>query len=506
MSFDPATDFSFNPGTDLVPLTEEAAFAIIQGGPVWETYGIGRRLYELEQNKASSAILSGSVAGNVAWATISLAINPLTGSTFTIGTDVYQLKAPTAAVTNNAYVAVATDADKDVVGAALAAAINATNVRNLHRSIFMIGGLLPARANGSKNIRATYVAGTDLLWIFAADAPGGALVQGTAPDIALDATATGAPAWSVTNLNLSPGAGHQNMTVWRERHVVTTAEISAGSVKFAVPFYSATYYGKVTAYTAANERKGTVKAVTDALALAAGPISGTGVATLTLVGAGGDLANTDIAYLELWAPAVETLAVPVSEARVLDGRLDIAEMDIAASAAYIITLQSQVNGRSITYTMTGVGDQVTMDTVDAKTFVGATTVPAGAMDIDDWADWEAEVYVDGANLTPQYTGKLFLGTAELESEVIATAAIADYIIMRGRGRVTGATTMRCYKKLGEVKDTTLTLSTHAAPADVTIQALSVARAVTATITSGAGHVDNKATIKSLRFTVHKRAA
>lgn len=498
MSFDPSTDFGYNPGVALEPLTETAADAIAQGGPVFEKYAVGRRLYELEQRKASSAILSNAVAGCVAYATISLATLPLTGSTWTIGRDVYQAKAAAAEVTDDAYVGIETNADKDVVGASLAAAINAANVRNQHRTLLKTDGTTPARANGSENVRAAYVAGTDTLWIFAAEEPGGTLVQGTAPDLALDATATGAPAWSVANLNLSPGAGHQNMSVWRERIAITAGMISAGSVSFAVPFYSATYFARVTAYTAAGEKAGTVKAVTDSLALAAGPISGTGVATLTLPGGGGDLAATNIAYLEIWAPAVETLAVPVSEARVLDGRLDLAEAAIAV-------LQGYEPGKSYTFTMTGAGDKAEMADTDPKVFTSKATVPANAMAIDDWADWEAEVWIDNANATPGVAVKLFLGTAELESQSVTTAAANDYVIVRGRGRVTGATTLRCYKGLGETKDGTLSAHVHAVPADVTIQAMTAARDVTASVTASAGHADNEATIKSLRFTVHKAA-
>lgn len=494
MSFDAPTDFSFDPAPNFVmaPLTPAAADEIAKGGPNWEKFGVGRRLYNLEQEKGSLAQLSAANAGSIAHSTISLATLPLTGSLYEIGTDVYQLKAAAAEVTDDTYIAVETNADKDIVGARFAAAINAANVRNAHRTIFKTDGVTPARANGSKNVRAVYVASSDLLWIFAADKPGGTLIQGTAPDLALDATATGTPAWSVANLNLSPGAGQQNMSVWRHRISVTTAMITATSVRFALPFYSASYFATLTAYTAANERKGTVKAVTDSLALAAGPGGLGGVLTLTLVGGGGDLANTDVAYLEVWGPATENVTVPVTEALALGGRLDGLYTQLA-------------NTGSKSYTFTGAGDQLSLATTAETFFVSKAIVPAGGAAVGDWLEWEAEVFVDGTNATPQLTVKLYLGTAELESQVIATAAANDYMIIRGRGRIVDATTLRAYKGLGETKDATLSAHTHAVPANVTIQALTAARDVRASVTSNAGHASNLVTVQGIRLEVKKAA-
>lgn len=159
-------------------------------------------------------------------------------------------------------------------------------------------------------------------------------------------------------------------------------------------------------------------------------------------------------------------------------------------------------GRS-SYGFTGAGDQVNLTDTSAHVFTKKATVPADVMAVDDFCEWEAEVYVDGTNATPSFTVKLLLGTAELDSIAMTTITTADYCVIRGNGKVTGATTMRMYKGQGEVKDTTLALSTHAAPADVTIQAMSAARDVTCSVTSDAGHASNLATLKNLRFTVLK---
>lgn len=203
-------------------------------------------------------------------------------------------------------------------------------------------------------------------------------------------------------------------------------------------------------------------------------------------------------------PVAIAVADAGSSATTVSALINPRNVDGAAAAARLDDLEDgTTGGAAYTYTFTGAGDQVTMSDTNTKTFTKKATVPADRMAVDDWCDWEAEVFVDSADSTPQYTGKILLGTAELESEVIATAAANDYLVMRGRGRVSGATTMRCYKGLGETKDGTLSLNTHEAPADLTIQSLDANRDVTVTMVSNAGHADNKATLKSLRFTVHK---
>ncbi|MCC7539425.1 MAG: DUF2190 family protein [Deltaproteobacteria bacterium] len=145
------------------------------------------------------------------------------------------------------------------------------------------------------------------------------------------------------------------------------------------------------------------------------------------------------------------------------------------------------------------GDTATMSDTNAKVFTTKSTVPANALAIGDECEWEAEILISGATATPQITCKLFLGTAELESQVISTAAANDGVVMRGRGIITGATTMRVYKGLGYTKDATVAYVTPIAPADLTIQALTSDRDITASVTSGAGNAGNTAVFKSLRF-------
>lgn len=175
----------------------------------------------------------------------------------------------------------------------------------------------------------------------------------------------------------------------------------------------------------------------------------------------------------------------------------------AQGAALAVVFDNTAANNKLTYTFSGAGDQATMSNTSEQVFTKKATVPADALAIDDWCEWEAEIFIDGAVSTPAVTGKLYIGTATLESQVIATAAANDYLILRGHGRVSAATTLRAYKGLGETKDGTLSAQTHAAGADVTIQSLGTARDVTASVTSDAGNAGNLATIKTLRFTVYK---
>lgn len=175
----------------------------------------------------------------------------------------------------------------------------------------------------------------------------------------------------------------------------------------------------------------------------------------------------------------------------------------AQGPALAVVFDNAATQNKFTFGFSGAGDQVTMNDTSEKVFTKKATVPADVAAIDDFCEWEAEVFVDSATSTPAVTVKMYLGTAELESQAIATAAANDYVIVRGRGRITAATTLRAYKGLGETKDATLTLATHAAPTDVSIQALNAARDVTVSCTSDAGNSNNKATIKALRFTINK---
>jgi len=177
----------------------------------------------------------------------------------------------------------------------------------------------------------------------------------------------------------------------------------------------------------------------------------------------------------------------------LDLRVDTAETDITA-----LKREEEFN-----YGYAEAGDQISLATTDKTPFVKVGSVLASVAAVDDQCEWGCLVWVDGVDGTPAFTVKFELGTAELDSQVIATAAANDYVLIKGHGKITAATTMLMYKGLGETKDGTLSAHTHAAPAAVTIQSLGTARAVTASVTSDTGHASNLCTVKDMWFKVHK---
>lgn len=181
----------------------------------------------------------------------------------------------------------------------------------------------------------------------------------------------------------------------------------------------------------------------------------------------------------------------------------VADVDAVATAAAADALLA-TQQKQVLFGYASPGDQLSLTTTNATPFVKVGSVLADEAAVDDECEWEAEVWVDGVDGTPAFTTKFLLGTAELDSQVIATAAANDYVILKGHGVITGATTMRMYKGEGRTKDGTLAEHTRAAPADVTIQALTSARALTVTVTSDAGHASNLVTLKNMKFKVHKK--
>lgn len=223
------------------------------------------------------------------------------------------------------------------------------------------------------------------------------------------------------------------------------------------------------------------------------------------VPAAGDVAYWDVADAELNS---DTANVPcghyIRAAATGDEYAFVRLLD--TPVASVSSLDTRLDKIERVYGFTGAGDTATMNNTSEKVFTSKATVPANAGAVEDWCEWECEILISGAVSTPQITAKLYLGTAELDSQVIATAAANDGVVLKGRGRITGATTMRAYKGLGYTKDGTVAYQTPVAPVDLTIQALTSARDVTASVTSNAGDAGNTAVIKSLRFEIKSLAA
>ncbi len=291
-------------------LTESQVNLIDKSGVFRRGINVGRRIADLEAATTEvddvGDAVSLATSGVVAWNKISLATNPTASDTVTVGGDTYQFRAAGANVTNDAYIAVVLDSTNDLSAAALAAAINRTArnasglLANGHATIFKTDGETPADSWGNENVKAAYDASGNILWIFAADAPGGTLVDGTAPDLACTDALTAVVAWTFANLDESTSVGQKYEAVARWTVPVTTTLITATLVDFVLPFYSANAVARVIGYTSSEVLK---EGIADYMSLAAGPMANTTIATLNFAAGGGDLANTDLAWCEVWCPA-----------------------------------------------------------------------------------------------------------------------------------------------------------------------------------------------------------
>ncbi len=177
-------------------------------------------------------------SGIVASAVFPYTNNPVAAETLIIGADVYEFVATGGDLSDDTYIGVVREAAADDTYANLAAAINATTVGNAHAELFQTDSTTPALANGTENVLAVHVPGDNKVYLFAADAPGGTKVEGSAPNIALSDTATNGGPWEPTNLNLALGAANAPITqVAHVVHTVVAGDLSATQpLKMPVPF------------------------------------------------------------------------------------------------------------------------------------------------------------------------------------------------------------------------------------------------------------------------------
>lgn len=288
-----------------VPLTEEQVRTFNFASGQFKKWALAGRISALESGAASQvsdlASAEADVAllkeGHLAYNTIAIAVNPTATDTITIGADVYEFVAAGGDVAADTNIGVVRGADVATSMANLVKAINAGWLSYETTGLFQTDSSTAALKNGTESVVAFYAGG--VLNISAADAPGGSLVSGTAPDIACSDALTEVTAWAFANLNLSTGGAFQPTKVARVSFAVTAGQISAGSVVVRVPVQSSAMVAKVEAFTAA----GAVKAVgADTVAVAAVTGSTTlSDVTLTLNGGGGDLAATNVVFIEVWA-------------------------------------------------------------------------------------------------------------------------------------------------------------------------------------------------------------
>lgn len=187
-----------------------------------------------------AAVADAAPEGVTGYNLLTYAANVTLGNTITIGGQVFEFRAASGAVTNNAYVGVVRGATGTLSYAALVAALNATYANNKHPNITNIAVTAPALANSAQKLVASQVVtGADAgsIFVYNADAPGGAKVPGVAPSLAFSDTLTEGINWRFANLNLSTGAGFAPTTKMATlKHSVTAADITLGTIDFPIDF------------------------------------------------------------------------------------------------------------------------------------------------------------------------------------------------------------------------------------------------------------------------------
>lgn len=240
-----------------VPLTDDNVDAANLYSHLFRDFAIVERIQNLETDLDSVTTTADAVEANtqngaVASTYLLYSVNPTAGDTIVIGGDTYEFVATGGDLSNDLYIGVVLDGENpDVSYANLADAINATSATNEHAELFQTDSTTPALANGTENVLAAHRAANNTLQLFAADAPGGTKVQGTAPNLAVTAAGlTEATEFVPTNLNLAGGAAG-TLVLTKQAHIVHTfvaGDITAKYVDVTVPFVPSMWTAQVVGY------------------------------------------------------------------------------------------------------------------------------------------------------------------------------------------------------------------------------------------------------------------
>lgn len=180
------------------------------------------------------AVLDASVgAGIIPYSEAPYSVgNPSDTETVTIGSNVYEFCTAAGSVASDSRIAVLIGANARATATNLCAAINAEDANNAHPTLFKTDGTTPALANGTENVLAVHVQGGDVntgtIYLYKADEPGGAKVQGAGANLALSDTATNLGPFKHLNMNLGVGAGYAMATKQvHGKHAVAAANLTA---------------------------------------------------------------------------------------------------------------------------------------------------------------------------------------------------------------------------------------------------------------------------------------
>lgn len=251
-----ATDFSNTAN----PLTAAAALSADKSGapPVINNHALFTRVYNLQEQVSTLEGQADDLVGNgvVAWSRLDYTDNPTHWDKLEIGGDVYQFvdEGTTFEVEADANIGVVIEAAAADTFANLVIAINNTNDSDEHATLLQTDGTTPALARGTENVVASITGG--ILYLYAADAPGGTKVAGTAPNLAVTAAGlTEAIEFVPTNLNLTVGSAYDPATKQlHTKHAVVAGDLTATQpIPVPVPFVPQSW--NVQVRSAAGELK-----------------------------------------------------------------------------------------------------------------------------------------------------------------------------------------------------------------------------------------------------------
>ena len=211
---------------------------------------------------------------------------PTTLDPLVIGADTYQFVTAAGDVDNDTYIAVAIGTAEETLDN-LILAINATYLNNEHPTLFKIGGVLPALANGTEYLVADKI-GTTFCRIRSAVKAGGAVMAAN-PSIVLDASGATNYVFDCGDVNMNTLAGKVATTARQTSMVsltITTAMITATEVRVSFPFTATGFIAK--GLKAAGTE---VALAADTLLVDNGDV---------LIGLGTNLADTDIVTVLAW--------------------------------------------------------------------------------------------------------------------------------------------------------------------------------------------------------------
>ena len=214
------------------PFTLQAARVAQRASPTLDTLGLAVAVRSMQVDQLD--IQSG---GARSVAQVAMATNPTHQDTLTIGGDVYEFLAGEASVADDANIGVSIGASAALTGAALVAAINATDADNEHATITDVEGTAPALANGTESVFASIDDTT--VSIVDALSPGGDLsTQPAAPrSLVLAETFTAAGnIWVCGSVNTNTLGGSAAAQARMSKVVYTAANVAAGVRVFRFPF------------------------------------------------------------------------------------------------------------------------------------------------------------------------------------------------------------------------------------------------------------------------------